>query len=101
MPQNDLDLLEKEDVKIARPKKYQVVLLNDDFTPFEFVVAVLVQYFNMGMDQAESVMFQAHTTGKGLCGVYPKDVAETKVKEAMDLAKVEGHPLMLVVEAQE
>lgn len=101
MPTNDLDLLEKQDVKLDRPKMYQVVMYNDDFTPFEFVVVVLMKFFNKGVDEAESIMMQVHTQGKGLCGVFPKDVAETKVLEVMKWARVEQHPLRLEVEAQQ
>ena len=100
MPDNDLDLLEREDIKLDRPKMYQVVMYNDDFTPFEFVVLMLQKFFGMGTDQAVAVMMQVHTQGKGLCGVYSKDIAETKVKEVMDWAKVDGHPLRLDIEAQ-
>ncbi|MCZ7860661.1 ATP-dependent Clp protease adapter ClpS [Agrobacterium salinitolerans] len=101
MPTNDLDLLEKQDVKLDRPKMYQVVMYNDDFTPFEFVVVVLMKFFNKGVDEAESIMMQVHTQGKGLCGVFPKDIAETKVLEVMKWARVEQHPLRLEVEAQQ
>jgi len=100
MPVNDIDLLERQDTKLERPKMYQVVMYNDDFTPFEFVLAMLMKFFNMGGEQAFSVMMAVHTTGKGLCGVYPKDVADTKATEVMKWAKVEGHPLRLEVEAQ-
>ncbi len=102
MPQNDLDLLERQDTeqKIQRPKKYQVVMYNDDFTPFEFVVLMLMTFFSMGADQANNFMMQVHTQGKGICGVYPKDIAETKVLEVMKWARVEGHPLRLEIEVQ-
>lgn len=101
MPTDDLDLFEKQDVKIERPKMYQVVMYNDDFTPFDFVVLVLIQFFSKGVDEAEAIMMQVHTQGKGLCGVFPKDIAETKVLEVMKWARVEQHPLRLEVEAQQ
>lgn len=100
MPTDDLDLLEKQDVKLERPKMHQVVMYNDDFTPFEFVVLMLMKFFNKGMDEAESIMMQVHTQGKGICGVFTKDIAETKVLEVMKWARVEQHPLRLEVEAQ-
>jgi ATP-dependent Clp protease adaptor protein ClpS len=100
MPTNDLDLLEKEDVKLERPKMYQVVMYNDDFTPFEFVVLMLMQFFNKGGDEATAIMMQVHTTGKGICGVFAKDIAETKATEVMKWARVEQHPLRLEVEAE-
>lgn len=100
MPTNDLDLLEREDVKLERPKMYQVVMYNDDFTPFEFVVLMLMQFFNKGSDEAHSIMMHVHTQGKGICGVFTKDIAETKALEVMKWARVEQHPLRLEVEAQ-
>jgi ATP-dependent Clp protease adaptor protein ClpS len=100
MPTNDLDLLEREDVKLERPKMYQVVMYNDDFTPVEFVVLMLMQFFNKGVDEATAVMMQVHTQGKGICGVFTKDIAETKALEVMKWARVEQHPLRLEVEAQ-
>ncbi|MBY3155415.1 ATP-dependent Clp protease adapter ClpS [Rhizobium laguerreae] len=100
MPNRDIDLLEREDVKLERPKMYQVVMYNDDFTPFEFVVLMLMQFFNKGADEAHSIMMQVHTNGKGICGVFTKDVAETKATEVMKWARVEQHPLRLEVEAQ-
>ncbi|MCS4088854.1 ATP-dependent Clp protease adapter ClpS [Rhizobium sp. BK176] len=100
MPTNDLDLLEREDVKLERPKMYQVVMYNDDFTPFEFVVLMLMQFFNKGGDEAHAIMMQVHTQGKGICGVFTKDIAETKALEVMKWARVEQHPLRLEVEAQ-
>lgn len=100
MPGNDFDLLDKEDIKLDRPKMYQVVMYNDDFTPFEFVIVMLMKFFNMNMDEATSVMMQVHTKGKGICGVFPKDIADTKVLEVMKWARHEQHPLKLEVEAQ-
>lgn len=100
MPTEDLDLLEKQDIRLERPKLYQVVMFNDDFTPAEFVVGVLMSVFNKPMDAAITVMQQVHGQGRGICGVYTRDVAETKVKEVMDWAKVQQHPLRLEAQQQ-
>lgn len=88
--------------KVARtkpPSLYQVVLLNDDFTPMEFVVMVLQQYFQRDMDTATHIMLKIHHEGRGVCGVYPKDVAATKVELVLTAARRAGHPLQCIMEA--
>jgi ATP-dependent Clp protease adaptor protein ClpS len=100
MPTNDLDLLEREDIKLERPKMFQVVMYNDDFTPYAFVVFMLMKFFGKGQDEATAIMLQVHTQGKGICGLYTRDIAETKATEVMKWARVEQHPLRLEVEAQ-
>lgn len=91
-------LLDKEQIDIKQPSMYQVVLHNDDYTPFNFVMDVLVKFFQMDSQKAFSVMMAAHKTGKVICGVYPKDIAETKAKQATDYSKAHEHPLQFTVE---
>ena len=75
------------------PSMYSVLLFNDDYTPMEFVVEVLQRFFNKNREQATQIMLQVHTKGSGVCGIYPLDIAETKVSQVLDLAKEQGHPL--------
>jgi ATP-dependent Clp protease adaptor protein ClpS len=75
------------------PSMYSVLLFNDDYTPMEFVVEVLEHFFNKNREQATQIMLQVHTKGSGVCGIYPLDIAETKVSQVLDLAKEQGHPL--------
>ncbi len=86
--------------KIQRPKLYKVLLLNDDFTPREFVVAVLAAEFRMSADQAQGVMITAHRRGLCVVAVFPKDVAETKAARATDAAREKGYPLLFAVEPE-
>ena len=84
--------------KTKRPNLYRVLILNDDYTPMEFVVAVVQEYFNKDRETATQIMLQVHRDGKGTCGVYPKDIASTKVELVLTHAKKEGHPLQCVME---
>ena len=77
---------------------YQVVMLNDDFTPMEFVVMVLQEFFGKDREAATQIMLKIHLDGKGVCGVYTKDVAASKVDQVQDAAHQAGHPLQAVVE---
>jgi len=95
--QNGLSLA-PERSKIAPPPLYQVLLLNDDFTPMDFVVVVLEIFFGMESQQATQVMLQVHHEGKGLCGQYPRDLAETKVAQVVAFARHHEHPLVCVME---
>lgn len=83
---------------IAKPPMYQVVLLNDDYTPMEFVVEVLQQFFIMTSGQATQVMLHVHTKGKGMCGLFTREVAETKVTQVNEYARSHQHPLLCVME---
>ncbi len=87
--------------KTERPRMHKVILLNDDFTPREFVVMVLKAVFKMSEDQAYRVMMTAHQRGAGVVAVYTKDVAESKATEATDLGQCAGHPLMFTTEPEE
>jgi ATP-dependent Clp protease adaptor protein ClpS len=84
--------------KLKRPSLYQVILLNDDYTPMEFVVYVLEQFFGMNREKATQVMLAVHTKGKGVCGIYPQDIAETKAAQVNQSARDSGHPLLCEVE---
>ena len=84
--------------KLKRPPLYRVILLNDDYTPMEFVVQVLEQFFGMNREQATQVMLAVHTKGKGVCGIYPQDIAETKASRVNESARESGHPLLCEVE---
>ncbi|WP_245944355.1 ATP-dependent Clp protease adapter ClpS [Marinospirillum perlucidum] len=84
--------------QIKKPPLYKVVMLNDDFTPMEFVVEVLIRFFHMDMEKASQVMLTVHTEGKAVCGVFTRDVAETKAALVVDFARENQHPLMCNVE---
>ena len=84
--------------KVKRPSMYEVILLNDDYTPMEFVVDVLMRYFNKDIDQANQIMMHVHRNGKCLCGIYPFDIAETKVMQVMNYSIKNGHPLQCKME---
>lgn len=83
------------------PPLYKVLLVNDDFTPMEFVIHVLEQFFHMDLEQATLVMLKVHNEGTGLAGIYPRDVAETKVRQVIDYARNHQHPLQCVMEENE
>jgi len=88
--------------KVARtkpPSLYQVVMLNDDYTPMEFVVMVLQHYFQRDLETATHIMLKIHHEGRGVCGVYPKDIAATKVELVLAAARRDGHPLQCIMEA--
>ncbi|MBV6657805.1 MAG: ATP-dependent Clp protease adapter ClpS [Devosiaceae bacterium] len=84
--------------KVKRPHLYRVLLLNDDYTPMEFVVHVLERFFRKGRDEATQIMLHVHQNGVGECGVYTYEVAETKVTQVMDFARQHQHPLQCVME---
>lgn len=91
-------VVEAERTSTKPPPLYKVLLLNDDFTPMEFVVIVLQQFFGMDRERAMRVMLQVHTEGSGVCGVFPKDVAATKVEQVVSFARQHQHPLACVME---
>jgi len=88
----------KTRTRSKKPSQYKVLLLNDDYTPMEFVVIVLKRFFRMNLDQATRVMLHVHQRGVGVCGVYPYEVAETKVNQVMDFARENQHPLQCTLE---
>lgn len=91
-------VLEESKPKLKRPPLYRVVLLNDDYTPMEFVVEVLEMFFNMDRHKATQVMLTVHTQGKGVCGVFTRDIAETKVAQVNQYARDHEHPLLADLE---
>lgn len=86
------------DVKTKKPALYKVLLLNDDYTPMEFVIFVLEQFFKKGREEAASLMLQVHQDGMGVCGVFTFEIAETKVNQVMNCAKENEHPLQCAME---
>jgi ATP-dependent Clp protease adaptor protein ClpS len=90
--------LEEATPKLKRPPLFKVIILNDDYTPMEFVVQVLESFFHMDREKATRVMLHVHTRGVGVCGVFTKDVAETKVSQVNDYSRSNQHPLMCTME---
>lgn len=90
--------LQPAEPKLKKPSLYRVVLMNDDYTPMEFVVHILEQFFAMNREKATQVMLAVHTQGKGVCGVYTKDIAETKAAIVNDYSRENQHPLLCEVE---
>jgi ATP-dependent Clp protease adaptor protein ClpS len=84
--------------KTKKPSMYKVLMLNDDFTPMEFVVHVLERFFSKGREEATRIMLHVHRRGVGVCGVYPYEIAETKVTQVMDFARQHQHPLRCTLE---
>ncbi|MAZ69958.1 MAG: ATP-dependent Clp protease adapter ClpS [Porticoccus sp.] len=98
---NTAAVVEAASPELKRPKRYKVVLFNDDYTPMEFVVGLLEIFFGMNREAATRVMLKVHLDGKAVCGVYTKDVAETKVAQVNDYARKNEHPLLCEVEPSE
>ena len=99
MAQNrDDTILEAQRSKLKPPPMFKVMLLNDDYTPMEFVVIVLQKFFSMSREKATQVILKVHREGMGVCGVYPKDIATTKVEQVVSYARKHQHPLQCVME---
>ena len=92
------ETVDESKTKIQPPKMYKVLMLNDDYTPMDFVVEVLQRFFNMDLDKATHVMLAVHFEGKGVCGVYTADIAETKVDQVNRYARKHEHPLLCTME---
>jgi ATP-dependent Clp protease adaptor protein ClpS len=97
-PKSERTVLEKTRAEHKEPELFQVILLNDDYTTMEFVVQVLESIFNKGPAEAFRIMMLVHTQGQGVCGIYPWDIAETKVATVHELARDQGFPLRAVIE---
>lgn len=94
-------VLERRPQRVKPPQMHQVVMLNDDFTPMEFVVQVIQEFFSKDRETATQIMLKIHLDGKGICGVYSRDIAATKVDQVLDAARQAGHPLQCVSEPVE
>ena len=96
----DVAVLDRTDDKTKKPRKFKVILLNDDFTPMAFVIALLVSVFRKSGAEATRLMLTVHQEGKGIAGVYSREIAETKAVQARQLAQSEGHPLLAQIEPE-
>ena len=96
--EGEVGIATKTRTKPKKPSQYKVLLLNDDYTPMEFVVMVLKRFFSMDLEQATRVMLHVHQKGVGVCGIFPYEVAETKVNQVMDFARQNEHPLQCTLE---
>jgi len=96
--QGQVGLATRTRAKPKKPRQYKVLMLNDDYTPMEFVVMCLKRFFRMDLEQATRVMLHVHQKGVGVCGVFPYEVAETKVNQVMDFARANQHPLQCTLE---
>jgi len=90
--------LEEAKPKLKPPKQYKVIVINDDYTPMEFVVEVLMTFFSMDESKATRVMMSVHTKGKGICGIFSHEIAETKVDQVNEFSRINQHPLMCSME---
>ena len=95
------EALAPEEQKLKPPPLYRVILLNDDYTPMEFVVSVLRKFFGMDVETATRVMLKVHTEGKGVCGLFPREIAETKAVQVNDYAREAEHPLLCDIEVDD
>lgn len=86
--------------ELEQPRMYRVVLLNDDYTPMEFVVYILQELFRLSREKSTQIMLEVHNKGKGVCGVYTRDIAETKVHQVIEFARQNEHPLKCEMEAE-
>lgn len=91
-------LVEEEKPKLEQPKLYKVIVLNDDYTPMEFVVKILVMFFAMDETKATRIMMSVHTKGKGVCGIFSHEIAETKVDQVNEYSRLNQHPLLCTME---
>ena len=92
------EVIEETEIKLEKPKLYKVILHNDDFTTMEFVVFVVQEHFNKDRETATQIMLKVHREGRGVCGVYTRDIASTKVEQVVSHARQAGHPLQCVME---
>ena len=95
---DEVGIATKTRAKPKKPSQFKVLMLNDDYTPMEFVVMVLKRFFHMDLEQATRVMLHVHQRGVGVCGIFPYEIAETKVNQVMDFARQNQHPLQCTLE---
>ena len=93
---HDEQLLRK--TRLKQPPLYKVILNNDDYTPMDFVVQILMEFFSLNVDAATRIMLEVHTKGKGICGVFSKEIAETKVAQINNYSRENQHPLLCAME---
>ena len=98
--EEDLGVITKEKPEVKKPDMYAVVLINDDYTPMEFVVLILQRFFGHNTQTAQKIMLHVHQKGVGVCGVYTYEVAETKINQVMTFARQNEHPLQLQMEKE-
>jgi ATP-dependent Clp protease adaptor protein ClpS len=91
-------LLEKSKKKLAKPPMYKVIMLNDDYTPMEFVVKILTRFFQVTEDKATKIMLEIHTQGRAVCGLFTYEIAETKMTQVNEYARSQQHPLLCTIE---
>ena len=100
MPTTDIQLDEKIKIKATEPKRWKVILINDDSTPMEFVIGILMEIFKHTSSAASDIMLQVHETGSGVAGIYSFEIAEAKAVEATNQARTAGHPLQIKLEEE-
>jgi|MGYP003686722147 ATP-dependent Clp protease adaptor protein ClpS len=96
----EVNTITKEETKVKKPDLFKVILLNDDYTPMEYVVSLLKKVFNKNQDQAINVMLTIHQKGSGICGIYTLEISETKANSVMKMAKKDQHPLQCIIEKE-
>jgi len=96
----NIGVVERTKPKTRKPSMYKVIMLNDDYTPMEFVILVLERFFSKSHEEATNIMLHVHQKGVGICGVFTYEVAETKVTQVMDLAQQQEHPLQCTLEKE-
>ena len=97
---NNTGTIIEEKIEIKKPSFYQVLIMNDDYTPMEFVILVLERFFKKSKAEATQIMLHVHQKGMGVCGLYPYEIAETKIVQVMDFAKKNQHPLQCTMEKE-
>ena len=97
---NNTGTIIEEKIEIKKPSFYQVLIMNDDYTPMEFVILVLERFFKKSRAEATQIMLHVHQKGMGVCGLYPYEIAETKIVQVMDFAKKNQHPLQCTMEKE-
>lgn len=97
--ENEYEVVTKTKPQMKQPSFYQIIMHNDDYTPMEFVVAILESFFHMDRTKATQVMYEVHMTGKAVCGIFSRDIAETKADLVIEHARQHEHPLLCSVEA--
>ena len=98
--EQELGVITKEKPEVKKPNMYAVVLINDDYTPMEFVIYILQTIFKKSYEEAKKIMLLVHNEGKGICGVYSLDIAETKANQVIEFSRVNQHPLECKVQKQ-